>query len=1392
MKTPHRDSGSSPPNPSVSGFPPPPPIPDHELLRRIGAGAYGQVWLARNATGAYRAVKIVHRRHFDHDGPFQRELTGIRHYEPVSRGHPGHVDILHVGADPNGEWFYHIMEAADDRESGDRIDPARYTPKTLQSEIQVRSRLPARETVALALVLADALAHLHGHGLIHRDIKPSNIIYVQGEPRLADIGLVSRFDSTVSRVGTDGFMAPEGPGSPRADLFSLGKVLYEASTGLDRTRFPELPTNTGAAGDAESRALLELNQVILRACEFDPARRYGSAAAMAADLRLLRDGESLTRLRGLERALRRTKRISAVALVLVTVGLAAYAHQLRHNRVVTAMAEDNRRLAEQRRDDLIAARVEAGFRELESGDRHHALVSLARALEAADGDPARERPQRVRLKGFFDQHPKLTAVVAHDDRVRQCNFSPDGTRLVTASNDGTARVWDAATGEPLAPPMVHGGEVARAGFDPSGTRILTRSGDGTAALWEAETAKRLATFTHGEGVAKAVLNADGSKVLVAGGETARVWFASGEPVSPLMRTGAAPRDAGFGPGGRFVWTAGRDGRVRFWNPASGEELSNPINHGAALLRAALSPDARLAATAGADGFVAVWQRDAGDEPVFRLPHSTEEVAVDFSPCGLMLITSDRPAKKLRVWSVEDGSLLREFEGNLSLRPRVSPDGAHVAFSSFGNEARIVNLQTGETIAPPLAGGWFDWAPFSPDGRRIAVPSTFAGIVRVWDLAAEAEDLVELRAHGPLAVLTYNRDGSLLAAGGDEIRVWNTDTWEPAVPPMVPETGIGLIDFSPDGGRLLAASGPCFLNTTGRAWLHTHEVSVWDTATGEAVFPPLAPGGCIRHAAFSPDGRLIATAGSRRVIRFWDGRSGEPLPLSLQHDRDVIHFAFSPDGRHLASASGRGVFAWDVETGELLYPPIAHSHWADQVAFSPDGNWLITSSYFNQTLHTWDARTGEAVGESRQPLAISAFALSHDGRRLMTAGTGCAKLVSLPFLDNPSDPRCHDEGITVAALHPASPFFLTQGREWTRVWDAERGGALLPPLRRNGVPEIIRPTRGEIRPASAVFHPVRHEFAALAGKMTVHVRTLEPDPRPAGDLMDLALLTGAAPRPRNSPPPEDHIAGEWRRLRSLHPGGFSSTRHGARQWHRRLAEDLERSGQSDAALWHWQKLARVDFEYPGAFSAKARLLREREQWTEALEAAQTAVRLRGNPRDRHDLALTRLAAGDVDGYRETSRHLLEEFAESGNFAAFLLAAWTSVFDSANRDRAAEIADRLEQRASAGGHDRNPEISIVLGALRLRAGDHAGAANNLETGMQLAASRSSLANPAPPARAWPFLAMAEFGRGNQEEAVHHLASLETWLSETQNLHFDEQWELRLLQAEAWDILFADNSE
>jgi len=156
---------------------------------------------------------------------------------------------------------------------------------------------------------------------VHRDVKPSNLIFVGGVAKLADIGLVTSVDATRSFVGTEGYLPPEGAGTPQADLYSLGKVLYEMATGCDRREFPKLPADIATRANRE--ALAELNAIVVRACQINPDQRYRSAEEFRADLELLQHGQSVKRKRSFLLRWAACKKVTVPATVLIAIAAAA-------------------------------------------------------------------------------------------------------------------------------------------------------------------------------------------------------------------------------------------------------------------------------------------------------------------------------------------------------------------------------------------------------------------------------------------------------------------------------------------------------------------------------------------------------------------------------------------------------------------------------------------------------------------------------------------------------------------------------------------------------------------------------------------------------------------------------------------------------------------------------------------------------------------------------------------------------------------------------------------------------------------------------------------------------------------------------------------------------------
>jgi TolB-like protein len=294
------------------------PVPDYELVRKIGEGGYGEVWLARGVTGVWRAVKIVWRARFADTEPFEREFRGVKESMQLPVAETGTLMLHHVGRNDAAGCFHYVMELADDASGGPDVNPARYVPLTLKELRTRRGRLPAAECVALGRQIAGGLAALHARGLVHRDIKPSNIVFVNGAPKLADIGLMSAATRAQTFVGTEGYVPPEGPGTAGADVFALGRVLYELATGRDRQEFPQLPEQFSNA--AERAVYFRLNEVLLQAGEADPAKRYRDAGEMAADLGRVDAGQAVARRPGAGGGRWRRTTLAVAVLVLAGVG----------------------------------------------------------------------------------------------------------------------------------------------------------------------------------------------------------------------------------------------------------------------------------------------------------------------------------------------------------------------------------------------------------------------------------------------------------------------------------------------------------------------------------------------------------------------------------------------------------------------------------------------------------------------------------------------------------------------------------------------------------------------------------------------------------------------------------------------------------------------------------------------------------------------------------------------------------------------------------------------------------------------------------------------------------------------------------------------------------------
>jgi eukaryotic-like serine/threonine-protein kinase len=291
-----------------------PEVPDFDLLRPVGRGGFGEVWLARNrTTGHLRAIKLIPLRQPGTGNAAAREISSLSRLEShLHCDHPNLLPIHHVGR--TASHLFYVMDPADDSSGAAASDDIGYRPATLQTRLE-DDLLEPDVCLDYARQLLAGLAALHAAGMVHRDVKPANCLLVGGQLKLADFGLLTESHPLVSRLGTQKYMPPDGRMDTRADVYAAGLVVYEMLSGRPVDDFPRLGPQSQKVGC--SPILTALLALVLRACEREPQNRFTDARAMLAELeRLLQSPPHMPR--------RRVLAITGAAIVLVGVAVGAW------------------------------------------------------------------------------------------------------------------------------------------------------------------------------------------------------------------------------------------------------------------------------------------------------------------------------------------------------------------------------------------------------------------------------------------------------------------------------------------------------------------------------------------------------------------------------------------------------------------------------------------------------------------------------------------------------------------------------------------------------------------------------------------------------------------------------------------------------------------------------------------------------------------------------------------------------------------------------------------------------------------------------------------------------------------------------------------------------------
>lgn len=595
----------------------------------------------------------------------------------------------------------------------------------------------------------------------------------------------------------------------------------------------------------------------------------------------------------------------------------------------------------------------------------------------------------------------------HTSYVTSAVFNHDGTKIVSASDDRTIRIWDVKTGKQIGEPLKgHTDGIISASFNCDGTKIVSMLDDGRVKVWDRGTGKHTEKTLKGHtGEIKfASFNHDGTKIaLVSKDNTIKVWdIEKGEQIGTSLKEPVGKvNSVTFNHDGTKIIFVIDGSRVKIWDRETGKHAEKTLKgHTGEIKFASFNHDETKIVLVSDDNTIKIWDVKTGKQLERSLEgHAGKVNTVTFNHDGTRVVSAAND-NTIRIWDVKtDKQIVRSLEGLKRIFNAVTfnHDGTKIVSVLDDNTIRIWNVKTGKQIGESLKGheGKVNTVAFNHDGTRI-VSAADDNTIRIWNAKTGKQIGEPFKGHW----------SKVQAAHGVTIRYWYANATSSASihkgPDIssVPDDNITKTKEIKAGKQIVASlksneDGICSasFNHDGTKIVSTHKdntIRFWDVKTREQIGLPLkvGQGKFIKSVSFNHDGTKIVSASDDNTIRIWSVKTGKQIgkPL-LRHSGKVNSVSFNHDGTKIVSVlDDNTIRIWDVKTrGQIVKPLLGHENKIILASFNPDGTKIISASV-DGVVKIWDEKSGRLIVQLQLEHAggIGCVAFNHDNTKIISA------------------------------------------------------------------------------------------------------------------------------------------------------------------------------------------------------------------------------------------------------------------------------------------------------------------------------------------------------------------------------------------------------------------------